>query len=164
MKLIDGMKFDISRKKLPMKYFIISLSILFAISCNKTDKQELFTCKVNGIEAHSTSAIVSRDSSEINILAKLNNGYHVSFTVINWGIGTYELGYDYKYVEVVGNSEIYFLKTPSAGHGVLTIENTKGNAFTKRMDGSFQFTIGPDTDTPFTVTEGIFKNISIVDY
>jgi len=162
--MLNGMKFDYYRRKHPMKYFIIPLLILFTISCNKADKQELFTCKVNGIETHYTSAIVSRDSSEINILAKLNNGYHVSFTVINWGIGTYELGYDYKYVEVVGNSEIYFLKTPSAGHGVLTIENTKGNAFTKRMDGSFQFTIGPDTDTPFVVTDGVFKNISIVDY
>lgn len=147
-----------------MKYFIVSLLVILTISCNKSDKQELFKCKVNGIEAYSTSAIVNRDSSEINISAKLNNGYHISFTVFNWGIKKYTLGSQYDYVEVVGNSKLYFLKSASAGNGTLNIADTKGWELNKRMDGSFHFTIGSDTDTPFTVTDGVFKNISIVDY
>lgn len=147
-----------------MKYIVSSLLIILSISCSKPDNEKIFKCKVNGVEAQSTNGIVSRDSSEINILAELNNGYHLSFTVINWGVDNYDLGYDYKYVEVVGNSELYFLKKPSAGSGILNIESIKGNALHKRMNGSFNFSIGTQTTNPFVVTEGVFKNIPIVDY
>lgn len=148
-----------------MKLLITScFALLLIVSCSKSDKEKVFKCKINGIETHSSNAIVSRDSAQININAKLNNGYHISFTVTNWGVKSYSLGSQYDYVEVVGNSEIYFLKKSSAGNGLLSIEDTKGWDFNKRMDGSFHFTILPQSDSPFIVTDGVFKNIPIVDY
>lgn len=148
-----------------MKNTFICLILLYAFSCSKSEsKQEIFKCKVNGVEAQATNAFARRDSSTINIDADLNNGYHFAFSVYNSGNQQYNLGYDNEYVEVVGNSKIFFLNKPSDGNGILNIESTKGWDFNKRMNGSFQFTIGPQSNTPFIVTEGIFKNVPTQDY
>jgi hypothetical protein len=148
-----------------MKTIIIGAIIIFLLSCTKSsDKQEIFKCKINNIEYSSTNAIVKRDSNNIKFTIRLNNEHYFDFEVKNLGAKSYNLGYDDKWVKVIGDSKMYYLTKPSNGNGTLNIEAIKGWDFNRRMSGTFHFSINPSGDDSYIVKDGVFKNIPIVDY